>query len=747
MFKLFKKIDNLFIPMLCITLLLFVQAWTELEIPVHTANIINVGIQQGGIEQAVPEVATEEEINALKALMKSDEKALVDKSYHTVTSADAEYAAIKEDYPDISGKAYVLNEETSKADLTALDSAFSNAILLRTVVAGTNDSYKNYEADILSRMEEPYASDRDLAGMLASMSTSEADEFITTAQSLFTNISESLVTQAAISNIKASYEDLGFNVVSKQILYLVFEGLIMLGVTGISTVASIVMSYVQSRLGARVGTQLRKLVFNKVITFSNEEMEKFSTASLITRTNNDVMQITGMLNMGLRNIIYSPIMAIGGIIKAVQLNASLSWIMCVGVIFITVGVGSLFRIVTPKFQIMQKNNDRINLVVREILNGLPVIRAFSTFEYERGRFADANENVRSLSVWTSRMMGLMGPVMMLTMNGSSLLIVWFGAKAVNLGGMQVGDITAYINYSMQVIMSFHMLSNMSMQIPRAMVSAGRINEIIDSVNVIQDPAQPKEFVPEKMGEVEFRNVSFTYPDAEGAVIKDITFTAKAGETTAIIGGTGCGKSTLLNLIPRFFDATTGEILVNGVNIKEMTQHDLRTQLGYVPQKGLLFTGTIESNIRFGNAEMDDEEVLRAARIAQGADFIENMPYGYYEPIAQGGTNVSGGQKQRLSIARAIAPRPNIYLFDDSFSALDFKTDAALRKALNEELSDATIIIVAQRISTIMNAENIIVLDEGKIVGQGKHEDLLKNCDVYKEIAYSQLSEEELTNDR
>ncbi len=746
MFKLLKKIDNLLIPMLLITLLLFVQAWTELEIPVHTANIINVGIQQGGIEQAVPDVITEEELNALKALMKSDEKALVDKSYTTVTSADAGYAAIKEDYPNLSGKAFTLKEEISEEDLRNLDAAFSNAILLDTVIAGTNDSYKNYRTQITSLMEEPYKTNGDLAGMLAAMDAATADEFITTAQSLFTNISTSLVNQAAISYIKTGYESLGFDVVAKQIIYLIIEGLTMLGVTAISTVASIIMSYIQSRMGARVGTRLRKLVFNKVITFSNEEMEKFSTASLITRTNNDVMQITGMLNMGLRHIVYSPIMAIGGIIKAVQLNASLSWIMCVAVIFVTVGVSTLFGTVTPKFKIMQRNNDRINLVVREILNGLPVIRAFSTFDYERERFADANERVRSLGVWTARMMGLMGPIMMLTMNGSSLAIVWFGAKSVNLGGMQVGDITAYINYSMQVIMSFHMLSNMSMQIPRALVSSGRINEVLDSVNVIQDPEKPEEFVPEKMGEVEFRNVSFTYPDAEGAVISDITFTAKKGETTAIIGGTGCGKSTLLNLIPRFYDATEGEILVNGVNIKNMTQHDLRTQLGYVPQKGLLFTGTIESNIRFGGTDLSDEEVLRAARIAQGADFIENMPYGYYEPIAQGGTNVSGGQKQRLSIARAIAPRPNIYLFDDSFSALDFKTDAALRKALNEELADATKIIVAQRISTIMNAENIIVLEEGKIVGQGRHEDLLKTCDVYKEIAYSQLSEEELADD-
>jgi len=746
MFKLLKKIDNLVIPLLIITLLLFVQAWTELEIPVHTANIINVGIQQGGIEQAVAEVTTQEQLAKLTALMKTDEKALVNQSYTLVSPSDAGYAEIKDKYPSITSSVYVLNETISETDLAALDSAFSNAILLDTVMAGTNESYANYRQQLISIMEEPYRTDGDLAGMLASYDSAKADEFITTAQSLFTNISKSLVNQAAISHVKAGYESLGFNVVGKQIIYLIIEGLLMLGVTGISTVASIIMSYVQSRMGARVGTTLRKLVFNKVITFSNEEMEKFSTASLITRTNNDVMQITGMLNMGLRHIVYSPIMAIGGIVKAVQLNASLSWIMCVAVIFVTVGVSTLFGIVTPKFKIMQKNNDRINLVVREILNGLPVIRAFSTFGYERERFADANERVRSLGVWTGRMMGLMGPIMMLTMNGSSLAIVWFGAKSVNLGGMQVGDITAYINYAMQVIMSFHMLSNMSMQIPRALVSSGRINEILDSVNVIQDPAKPEEFVPEKMGEVEFRNVSFTYPDAEGAVIENITFTAKKGETTAIIGGTGCGKSTLLNLIPRFYDATEGEILVNGVNIKNMTQHALRRELGYVPQKGLLFTGTIESNIRFGNAEMDDEEVLRAARIAQGADFIENMPYGYYEPIAQGGTNVSGGQKQRLSIARAIAPRPNIYLFDDSFSALDFKTDAALRKALNEELADSTKIIVAQRISTIMHAENIIVLEEGKIVGQGKHEDLLKTCEVYKEIAYSQLSEEELNND-
>ncbi|MBE6038311.1 MAG: ABC transporter ATP-binding protein [Anaerofustis stercorihominis] len=746
MFKLFKRIDNLVVPLLICVLLLSGQVWTELELPVHTANIINVGIQQGGIEQAVPEVMTPDEYDSLTALMSSTDEDIVEINYSLIDSSDPLYTAVKEEYPNIPSSVYVLNETVTEGTMISLDTAFSNAILMKTVVAGTNENYKQYEEQLHSLMQEPYRTEKDLEGMLSAMEPEKADEFIATAQSLFTNISTSLVNQAAIDHIKTSYEVLGFDIVGLQMGYLFSEGGIMLLVAGFATLISIVMSFVQSRLGSRIGTTLRKLVFGKVITLSNQEMENFSTASLITRTNNDVMQIARLMNMGLRHLIFSPLMGIGGIIKAIKLNASLSWIMFVAVAFVTTGVTFLLKFVTPKFKIMQKNTDRINLVVREVLNGLPVIRAFSTFDYEESRFADANERVRKLGVWTQRRMGLMMPAMMLTMNISSVAIVWFGAKAVNLGGMQVGDITAYVNYAMHAIMSFQMLANMSTHIPRAMVSAGRINEILDSENIIKDPVNPTPFVEDKMGEVEFRNVSFAYPDADGEVLTDITFTAKAGETTAIIGGTGCGKSTLINLVPRFYDVTGGEILVNGVNIKDMTQHDLRAQLGYVPQKGLLFSGTIESNIRFGDINMSDEDVLYAADIAQAANFIENMPYGYYEPIAQGGTNVSGGQKQRLSIARAIAPKPNIYLFDDSFSALDFKTDAALRKALNEKLKGATKIIVAQRISTIMHAENILVLDEGKIVGQGTHEDLLKNCEVYKEIAYSQLSEEELNND-
>lgn len=748
MIKLLKRVKGMGLPMVMIVLTLLVQAWAALALPGHIANIVDVGIQQGGIESAAPEYMRQNTFTELADMMSSEDTAVVMAAYRLIDSSSSEYAAYAEKSPNLGGDPIYVRQPSEDASLNErLSSIFGSAVLLNNVLYDTSGSYATYQPQLMEMIDPEIvaAYGSDYAGMLEAMGTEQSDKLIATAKSLFTNMSSGIIKQSGIAFVKNEYAEIGVDIEGNQFRYMWKEGGIMLGIAAINTIVSILTGYYQARLSSSIGNQLRKSIFAKVISFSNAEMERFSTASLITRSNNDIMHVSMMLNMGLRNLIYSPLMASGALVKAINIAPSLTWILCIAIVCVSCGVISLFRIVTPKFSIMQKFVDRINLVMREILNGLSVIRAFSTFKYEQERFDSANSDVRKINLFTSRTMGLMMPMMSLIMNGTTLCVVWFGAKVVNLGGMQVGDITAYMSYSMEVIMSFMMLSNMTIQLPRAVVSANRINAVLDSTTVINDPEVPKAFVPEKLGEVEFKNVSFAYPDAESNVISDISFTAKAGQTTAIIGGTGSGKSTIVTLLPRFYDVTEGEILVNGVNVKDMTQHELRSQIGYIPQKGLLFSGTIESNIRFGKPDMSDDDVLYAADIAQADSFIREKPYGYYDVIAQGGANVSGGQKQRLSIARAIAPKPRIYAFDDSFSALDFKTDAALRKALNEKLHGATILIVAQRISTIMNAENIIVLEEGKIVGQGTHAELLKNCDVYKEIAYSQLSEEELKN--
>ncbi|HCM14261.1 MAG TPA: ABC transporter, partial [Lachnospiraceae bacterium] len=505
---------------------------------------------------------------------------------------------------------------------------------------------------------------------------------------------------------------------------------------------SILVTLLASRVAGKLGKDLRNKVFQKVLSFSNKEMDQFSTASLITRSTNDIQQVQSMFVMMIRIVLYSPILAIGGIFKVLQTNNSMTWILAAGVAVIFALILVLMIIALPKFKLMQKLVDRINLVTREIITGLPVIRAFSTEEHEKKRFDKANIDLTKNSLFVNRVMTFLMPALMLIMNLISILIIWVGADKINSGSMQVGDMIAFIQYTMQIIMSFLMLTMISILLPRASVSAKRIDEIISAKNTINDPAVELSLQTNK-GIVEFDHVSFRYPNAEEDVLSDIHFTARPGQTTAIIGSTGSGKSTLINLLPRFYDVTQGTIRIDGVDIKQMKQHELRDRLGLIPQKGVLFTGTIESNIKFGNPDASDEEMKRAARIAQASEFIDKMPDGYQTPIAQGGMNVSGGQKQRLAIARTIAKDPEIYIFDDSFSALDYKTDATLRKTLKQELSNRTMIIVAQRISTIMNAEQILVLDEGRIIGKGTHKELLKTCETYRQIASSQLSKEEL----
>ncbi|MDR0978848.1 MAG: ABC transporter ATP-binding protein/permease, partial [Lachnospiraceae bacterium] len=553
-----------------------------------------------------------------------------------------------------------------------------------------------------------------------------------------------VLDQVAISATKNVYEKIGMDMNSYQHKYIIVTGLQMLGIAAVSMTAAILVMLLSSRAAAKFGKNVRDRVFEKVLGFTNAEFKQFSTASLITRNTNDIQQIQLLLTMLFRTVIYAPIIGIGGFLRVLgNSNTAMAWIIGAAILAIVGCVLILFIVAMPKFKKLQDLIDKLNLVSREILTGLPVIRAFGTEKREEARFDTANKDLKDVNVFVNVTMSIMMPVLMLIMNSMTVAIIWIGGINVDTGVMQVGDMIAFIQYSMQIVISFLVISMVSIMLPRASVSAKRINEILDTKITIKDKEEPKKFIEEKSGYVEFKDVSFRYPDADSEVLTDISFTAKPGETTAIIGSTGSGKSTLVNLIPRFYDVTGGELLVNGVNIKDVTQKELRSKIGFVPQKGNLFSGTIESNIKYGNEDISEEQMIKAASIAQATEFIGNMEEKYESPISQGGTNVSGGQKQRLSIARAIAINPDIIVFDDSFSALDFKTDSNLRTALRENTKNKTVIIVAQRISTVLTAEQIIVLEEGKIVGKGTHKELIENCETYKQIALSQLSEEEL----
>ena len=554
---------------------------------------------------------------------------------------------------------------------------------------------------------------------------------------------DTIIEQAGISYIKTAYEDLGMDMNQIQFHYLFVTGGKMLALALLGMLASVLVGLLASRVGASTGRDLRGKVFRKVVGFSNNEFDQFSTASLITRSTNDIQQIQMLIVMLLRIVLYAPLIAIGGIYKVFQTNVSMSWIIALAAILIVLVVSVLFIVAMPKFKIMQQLVDKLNLVTREILTGLSVIRAFSTEKHEEERFDKANRDLTKTNLFVNRAMTFMMPVMMVVMNAISVLIVWTGAHGINDGQMQVGDMMAFIQYTMQIIMGFLMLCMISVMLPRAAVAAERVDEVLTSKTIIKDPEQPKHLPKKTEGVLKFNHVSFKYPGADEDVLEDIDFTAHPGQTTAIIGSTGSGKSTLVNLIPRFYDVTEGSITLDGIDIREMTQQELRSKLGYVPQKGVLFSGTIGSNIMFGNPDGNEQDMEEAAKIAQATEFIDTKSKKYDSTISQGGGNVSGGQKQRLSIARAIAKHPKLFVFDDSFSALDYKTDVALRKALKEKTSDSTVLIVAQRISTILHAEQIIVLDDGKIAGVGTHQELLKNCEVYQQIAASQLSEAEL----
>ena len=759
--NLFKYAASYWKAMIAIVLILVVQAYCDLSLPAYTSDIVNVGIQQGGIEDEVPrQIATEEMEKMLLFVSEDDQQTVMD--------------AYTEDNTSYKKEAYVLKDSVAEEENTMenLKDILQIPMMMTSGIESGSDTTKQMEDKLKEQMSQGMAQsmpqganqtmpegmpqgesqaesqavsldDMSMFDLLKMLPAEQRATMVEKIEEQMSEMPDTILDQAAVSFCRSAYKDLGMDMDQTQIHYLLKTGGQMAALALLGMAASIMVAFLASRVGASAGRDLRSGVFHKVVGFSNNEFNHFSTASLITRSTNDIQQIQMLIVMLLRMVLYAPILAIGGVLQVMKTNVSMSWIIGLAVIIIAFVVLLLFLVVMPKFKVLQNLVDKLNLVTREILTGLPVIRAFSTEKHEEERFDDANRTLTKTNLFVNRAMTFMMPVMMFVMNGVSVLIVWTGAHGISDGQMQVGDMMAFIQYTMQIIMGFLMLCMISIMLPRAAVAADRVEEVLKSETMIHDPKQEKHFPEDGKGVLTFDHVSFRYPGADEDVLEDITFTAKPGETTAIIGSTGSGKSTLVNLIPRFYDVTSGDITLDGVDIREVKQHELREKLGYVPQKGVLFSGDIASNIMFGNSHGSDDEMIKAAEIAQATEFIDTKPEKYKSPISQGGSNVSGGQKQRLSIARAIAKHPQVFIFDDSFSALDYKTDVTLRRALAEKTSGSTVLIVAQRISTILHAEQIIVLDEGKVAGKGTHAELLKNCPVYREIAESQLSKKEL----
>lgn len=748
MVKIIKELKPFTVLVLIIVGLLFAQAMADLALPDYMSNIVNVGIQQNGIENAVPQVIRAEKMEKLKILLDEEEKNIVDKNYKLIDKSnltEQEFKDYSKKYKALENESlYILSDTVSEEDMEKMNSFLSKSILiLYGIEEGVPQGIGAQEGEIESPFKDlPEGTDPFM--VLGNLPKEQFDAMKEKMNKQFENIPDSMIIQSAIKFIKSEYEEIGIDISKLQSRYILSTGGKMLLIALGGMVASIFVGFLAARVSASLGRNLRDKIFKKVISFSNAEFDKYSTASLITRSTNDIQQVQMFIILLLRIVFYAPILGIGGIVKVLETNTSMAWIIAVGVVAIFALVIVLFSMAVPKFKIAQKLVDKVNLVIREALNGIMVIRAFNTQKYEEDRFDEVNKDLTKTHLFVSRLMAIMMPTMMLIMNCIILLIVWVGAHEINSGAIQVGDMMAFMQYTMQIIMSFLMISAISIILPRASVSAQRIVEVLDEEVTIKNPENPKKITGDVKGTIEFKNVSFKYPGAEEYVLKDISFIANAGETTAFIGSTGSGKSTLINLIPRFYDPTEGQILLDGIDIRDMELKDLRERIGYVPQKGVLFTGTIESNLKYGkNFDANREDVLKAIEIAQAKEIVDEKEEGILYEIAQGGTNVSGGQKQRLSIARALVKKPEVFIFDDSFSALDFKTDAALRSAIEREIKDSTILIVAQRISTIMNADKIVVLDQGEIVGIGTHKELLKKCDIYRQIAMSQLSEEEL----
>lgn len=716
--------------------LLFGQAMLELTLPNYMSDIVNVGLQQGGITQAAPEVIDSDAMAMMQMFMSEEDKALVNAAYEPLSERE-DAADLKETYPNAGDEDLALAADPENGVNEAFNRAAYALVSMMEELA---------PADSATQSEEQASGTLDAEAMVqltAMLQSGALNEQLNEAIATAAVTPESMLDQTGVVLTKSFYTQLGADTDAIQTSYILKVGLRMAGLAILLTVCAISAGFCMARLGAGVGRDLRRGVFRKVSYFNNNEMDQFSGASLITRSTNDITQVQNFLSIGLRMMCFAPIMGIGGLIMGLSKCLNLAWVLALALIVMLGLILTLFAVAMPRFKKMQTLIDRLNLVSREELSGLMVVRAFSNQPFMQNRFEKANKDLTGNTLFVNRAMVTMMPFMMLVMNGLSLLIVWFGGKQIAASNLQVGDMMAFIQYAMQVIMSFLFISMMFIMVPRASVSAERINEVLTCESTVADPAQPTEMNHPVKGVVEFKDVSFRYEGADANVLEHVSFTARPGETVAFIGATGSGKSTLVNLIPRFYDATEGSITVDGVDVRQLRQKDLRDAIGYVPQKGLLFSGTVATNLRYGRADASDELLKQSADIAQATEFIQTLENGMDTAISQGGTNVSGGQRQRLSIARALVKQAPIYIFDDTFSALDFKTDAKLRAALKGYTEKSTVFIVAQRVSTIMHADQILVLDEGRVVGKGTHEELLKNCETYREIAESQLSKEEL----
>ena len=741
MLRLLKYLKRSFLPIIAVLALLILEAYCDLALPQYTSDIVNVGIQQGGIEDIAPTEIRTSEMEKLLLFMEEEDQNTVESHYE-----------IKDRIIDGESVSVYVQKEVDDDTVEELNSIFEVPMLLVNAIENginaQNSEGEAEESQNLAIFQEmiPEGAEGDFFTVLPTLPETQQEELLSAigeeGQKLKETLGSSTLRQMDVAYVQKQYESCGIDTDKLQTNYIWKTGAQMAGFALIIAATTVLISLLASRIGALFARDVRKDLYTKVVRFSHKEFQDFSTASLITRCTNDIQQVLILVIMMLRMVFYAPIIGIGALFKVLHTASNMTWVIGIAVGAILLLVITLLVATMPKFKALQKLVDKVNLVTREILTGLPVIRAFSREDHEEKRFDSANINLTKANLFVNRAMALMMPMMMLIMNGISVLIIWVGASAIDQGTMQVGSLMAFIQYTMQIIMAFLMLSMMSIMLPRAMVSANRIADVLATENSVKDPASPKQFDPTIQGTVEFRDVSFRYPDAEADVLKDISFTAHAGETTAIIGSTGSGKSTVAKLIPRFFDVSKGAILIDGIDIRDVTKHNLREKIGYVPQKANLFSGTIASNIAY-SGDMDEETIVNAAAIAQATDFIEEKEEGFQSEVAQEGTNVSGGQRQRLSIARAIAKNPEIYIFDDSFSALDYKTDAALRKALKQTIEHSTIFIIAQRISTVLEADRIVVLDEGEIAGIGTHSELLQTSEVYRQIALSQLSKEEL----
>lgn len=740
MLKLARYLKPYIFLLLMAIFFVIVQAMSDLALPDYMSDIVNKGIQQGGIVNAVPEAIRKEQMDKLLLFVSDKDRERISNSYKLIDKSSSEYEKYLKKYPVLSKEAVYVLKKVDKKEIDNLNIPMAKALL---AVAGIEKAKANAKNGVIEFNGRQIPANIDIFMLLSQLPKDQLLEIRDEIGKRFSSLGDNMIVQAAATVIKDEYKKIGIDTGALQTRYILHVGFLMLLITLLSAFSTVMVAFFGSKVAAGAAKDLRRDLFAKVESFSIAEFDRFSTASLITRTTNDITQIQMLLVIIIRMVFYAPVMGIGGVFKALGKSHSMSWIIALAVIILLGLIAVLYKVAMPKFLLMQKLIDRLNLVARENLSGIMVVRAFNSEEFEEERFDRANQDLTKVGLFVNRTMAIMFPTMMLVMNGITLLIVWTGAHQIQNSSMQVGDMLAFMQYAIQIIFAFLMLSALFIMIPRASVSAQRIAEVLSTEPTVKDPENPKSFDESKKGMVEFKNVSFKYPDAEEYVLKNISFTILPGQTVGIIGRTGSGKSTLVNLILRFYDATEGQVLVDGVDVREVKQKELRKRIGYVPQKSWLFSGTIKSNLKYGKDDATDEEIVQAAEIAQALEFINEKPAKFDTEIAQGGTNVSGGQKQRLSIARALVKKPEIYIFDESFSALDFRTELALRRKLKEKLKDSTVIMVSQRVATMMHADQIIVLEDGELVGIGKHEELLKTCPTYREIALSQLPEEEL----